>query len=94
MGEDRNIHQNLQEASHIIQEAQQTAINAQGTDAEELRRAQEKLERAEQELNQARMQGGLEAVENPQFQQASEQLHDTRQNVQDALQQNRDHHSF
>ncbi|MRG87139.1 hypothetical protein [Salinibacillus xinjiangensis] len=86
----QNLHEMLQQASHQIQEANETLIDAQGEDPELIQQAQQQLERVEQELHTAQQQAGQEATENPQFQQAFEQLHNTRQHIQDLRHNNKD----
>ncbi|MFA1822812.1 hypothetical protein ACDX78_22125 [Virgibacillus oceani] len=86
----QHLHQILQQASKSIKEAQETAFEAQGSNEEMLDQAVQLLLQGEQELEYARMQAGTEATENPQFQQAYEQLHDTRQQLQEAQQNNND----
>ena len=85
-----NLHQQLQQASQQIKGAKQAVSDAQGSDAELLEQADSQLQQAEHALEQAQNEAGTEATENPQFQQAFEQLHDTRQQVQEAQQNNND----
>ncbi|MFC3040506.1 hypothetical protein ACFOGI_09640 [Virgibacillus xinjiangensis] len=85
-----HLHQQLQKASHQIDEAQEAIRLAQGQDEELLEKAHDQLQHAEWELQQAQHEAGKEATENPQFQQAYQQLHDTRQQVQEAKQNNHD----
>lgn len=86
----QTLHQLLQQASKSIQEAQVTASEAQGSNEILLNQAVQLLLKGEQTLEKARHQGGTEATENSQFQQAYEQLHDTRQQLQEAQQNNND----
>lgn len=87
--ENQNLHQQLTEASRQIKEAQEAVIQAQGTNPDLIKQAHDKLQQAEQVLESAQ-KAGKEATENPQFQQAYEALHDTRQQVQEAHQNNND----
>ena len=85
-----NLHQELGKISNQIQAAQQAVLKAQGTDSTLLEQAHQQLQQAEDALEDTRIQAGTEATENPQFQQASEELHDIRQQVQEAQQNNSD----
>ncbi|SFA84399.1 hypothetical protein SAMN04488072_102271 [Lentibacillus halodurans] len=85
----QNSHQQLQQASRQIHDAQESARLAQGSDAQLLEQAEQQLQQAEQQLKAAQ-QAGIEATENPQFQQAYAELHDTRQQIQEAQQNNND----
>ncbi|MFD2759622.1 hypothetical protein [Lentibacillus juripiscarius] len=85
-----NLHEQLQQASKQIHEAQESARMGQGSDPKLLEQAEQQLQQAEQQLQTAQDQAGTEATENAQFQQAYEQLHDTRQQVQEAQQNNND----
>src|SRR5699024_11237115 len=84
------LHQQLPPASQQIQGGKRAVSDAQGSDAELLDRAASQLQQADHALEQAQNEAGTEATENPQFQQAFEQLHDTRQQVQEAQQNNND----
>ncbi|WP_164669325.1 hypothetical protein [Virgibacillus doumboii] len=86
----QSLHEQLQQASQHLHDAQEAARRAQGSDAQLLEQADQLLNQAEKDLQHARNQGGREATENAQFQQAYEQLHDTRQQVQEAQQNNND----
>lgn len=81
-----NLHEKLQQASRMLHEAQAAVIKAQGQDLSTLEEAQNMLEQVESELKNVQNQAGTEATENPQFQQAFEELHDIRQQVQEAQQ--------
>ncbi|MEN2767449.1 hypothetical protein [Ornithinibacillus xuwenensis] len=81
-----NLHQKLQQASQMLQDAQQAVMQAGGQDLNILEQAHQKLEQVERELKNTQNQAGTEATENPQFQQAFEDLHDIRQQVQEAQQ--------
>lgn len=83
---DQNIHEQLQQASQQIKEAQEAILQAQGYDREILEQAEQQLLQAEQGLQNTQTQAGTEATENAQFQQAYEKLHDTRQQVKEAQQ--------
>ncbi|WP_047982267.1 hypothetical protein [Ornithinibacillus contaminans] len=85
-----NLHQKLQQASQLLQEAQQAVVQAAGQDMSLLEQAHQKLEQAERELRNVQNQAGTEATENAQFQQAFEELHDVRQQVQEAQQNSTD----
>lgn len=87
--EQQNLHEILQQASQQINEAQEAISQAQGSDANLLEEAEQQLNQAEQHLQSAQNESGTEATETPQFQQAYEQLHNTRQ-VQEAQQNNHD----
>ncbi|GAA0614273.1 hypothetical protein GCM10009001_34430 [Virgibacillus siamensis] len=86
----QSLHEQLQQVSQHIEDAQETARQAQGSNQQLLSQADQLLKQAEQDLVHARNQAGAEATENAQFQQAYEQLHDTRQQVQEAQQNNND----
>lgn len=77
------LHELLQQASNRIQEAQEAFREAQGSNETFFEQAVRLLTEGEQVLKNAQQQAGTEATENPQFQQAYEQLHDTRQQLQD-----------
>ncbi|WP_047986015.1 hypothetical protein [Ornithinibacillus californiensis] len=85
-----NMHEKLQQASKMLKEAQQAVIQAQGQDIQTVERAHELLNQAESELQNLQNQAGREAIENSQFQQAFESLHDIRQQAQEAAQNIRD----
>ncbi|WP_112182557.1 MULTISPECIES: hypothetical protein [Paraliobacillus] len=87
---EENLHFQLQDISKKIQAAQHDVMQAQGKDPHLLQQAQELLQLAEDALHSTREQAGTEATENPQFQQAAEELHDIRQQVQEAQQNNSD----
>lgn len=80
---DQNLHQALEQASEQVKTAQESVIQAQGSDAQLLEHAEQQLKHAEHQLEQIQSQAGTEATENPQFQQAYEQLHNIRQQIQD-----------
>ncbi|WP_077622928.1 hypothetical protein [Sediminibacillus massiliensis] len=84
----QNLHEQLQQISRHLQEAQSSILEARGTDPELMAQAHEQLQRVEQELQDTQHQSGKEATENSQFQQAYEQLHDTRQQMQQLKQNN------
>ncbi|PAV28133.1 hypothetical protein CIL05_18685 [Virgibacillus profundi] len=86
----QNLHQQLQQASQQIHDAEENVRLAQGSDPNLLEQAEQELKKAEQVLENAQNQAGTEATENAQFQQAFQQLHDTRQQVQEAQQNNSD----
>ncbi|MDY0406147.1 hypothetical protein P5G51_012770 [Virgibacillus sp. 179-BFC.A HS] len=87
---EQNLQQQLDEASSKIKQAQEAILQAQGTDPELLQQAEANLLQAKQKLEIAQNESGTEATENAQFQQAYEQLHNTRQQVQEAQQNNND----
>lgn len=82
----QNLHDELQIASSQVNAAQEAVIQAQGQDAQMLEMAEQALNQAEQVLRGLQDQAGREATENAQFQQAFEELHDVRQQVQEAQQ--------
>ncbi|MBY7143143.1 hypothetical protein KFZ56_08745 [Virgibacillus sp. NKC19-3] len=86
----QDIHHQLQQVSKQLHEAQATARLAQGSDLSLLEQANQQLSQVERMLQHVQNQAGTEATENAQFQQAYEQLHDTRQQVQEAQQNNND----
>lgn len=86
--EQQNLHQRLQQASEQIKEAEQAVFQAQGSDHQLLELAQKQLQQAEQVLKSAQNAAGTEATENSQFQHAYEQLHDTRQQIQETKKNN------
>ncbi len=81
-----NLHEELQRASALVNAAQEAVIQAQGQDMEVLEQAEQQLKSAEQTLRNLQSQAGTEATQNAQFQQAFEELHDVRQQVQEAQQ--------
>ncbi|MBU8790743.1 hypothetical protein [Oceanobacillus caeni] len=81
-----NLHEELQRASALVNAAQEAVIQAQGQDMEVLEQAEQQLKSAEQTLRNLQRQAGTEATQNSQFQQAFEELHDVRQQVQEAQQ--------
>lgn len=81
-----NLHEKLQMTSKMLKDAQQAVIQAQGRDLDTLEQAEAMLNQAEHELRSLQHQAGKEAIENAQFQQAFENLHDIRQQVQEAQQ--------
>ncbi|WP_246001165.1 hypothetical protein [Oceanobacillus piezotolerans] len=85
-----NIHTELQQASREINEAQEAVLQAQGRDEHLLEQAEQKIKRAADVLQNIQEHGGLEITKNSQFQQAYEELHDVRQQVQEAQQNNHD----
>ena|SRR5690625_2571342 len=86
--EQLNLHQRLEHASEQIKEAGQAVIQAQGSDHQLVELAQKQLQQAEQELKNAQNTAGTEATDNSQFQHAYEQLHDTRQQIQEIKKNN------
>nr|WP_306798652.1 hypothetical protein [Oceanobacillus saliphilus] len=80
------MHEQLQHASQQIKEAQDAILRAQGYDRKLLEQAEQQLQEAEQALQHTQDQAGTEATENSQFQQAYQNLHDTRQQVKEAQQ--------
>ena len=78
----QHIHQKLQQASQIIQEAVQTYMEAQGQDPQLMQQTLDQLKQAENQLESVQQEGGKEATDNPQFQQAYEQLHDMRERIE------------
>ncbi|MUK87951.1 hypothetical protein GMD78_06005 [Ornithinibacillus sp. L9] len=87
--ENGNLHDQLQHASRQVKDAQAAVLQAKGSNPELLEQAEQQLQQAEQILEKAQ-QAGTEATENPQFQQAYEELHDIRQQVKEAQQNNND----
>jgi aspartyl/asparaginyl-tRNA synthetase len=85
-----NLHEKLQQASKLVNEAQESVLQAQGQNLQVVEQAHHMLEQAENELKSVQNQAGTEATENPQFQQAFEALHDVRQQVQEAMQNMKD----
>ncbi|WP_102028415.1 hypothetical protein [Salirhabdus sp. Marseille-P4669] len=83
-----NLHQQLQQLSKKIHDAEQAVLDAQGSQPELLEQALQQLEEVERELQNAQNESGIEATHNPQFQQTYEQLHDIRQQVQDIKRNN------
>lgn len=86
--EQQNLHERLQQASGQIKEAEQAVLQAQGSDDQLLELAQKQLQQAEQLLRSAQNEAGTEATDNSQFQHAFEQLHDTRQQIQETKKNN------
>ena len=80
------MHEKLQQASKMLKDAQAAVLQAQGQGLQILEQAQRMVEQAENELKNLQNQAGREATENAQFQQAFEELHDIRQQVQEAQQ--------
>ncbi|WP_068675542.1 hypothetical protein [Oceanobacillus sp. Castelsardo] len=81
-----NLHEELQRASVQVNAAQEAVIQAQGRDTQVLDQAEQQLKNAEQILRNLQSEAGTEATQNSQFQQAFEELHDVRQQVQEAQQ--------
>ncbi|WP_246569590.1 hypothetical protein [Lentibacillus saliphilus] len=79
--------QSIQEAHASIKAAQKAIDQAQGSDEDVIEQAQKQLFKAEQTLQGVQASAGSFANENPQFQQAFEQLHNARGDIQE-LQQN------
>jgi len=88
--EPQNMHQELQQVSSQIKEAQASVFQAQGSDARMLEQAELIIQEARQNLQMISKQNGTEATGNAQFQQAYEELHDIRQQIQEAQQNNND----
>jgi len=87
--QEQNLHEQIQLAGNKIQEAQEVFQEAQGSNEKLLDQAVQLLMDGERELEQAQNQAGKDATENPQFQQAYEQLHDTRHQLQEVKQNKR-----
>jgi hypothetical protein len=87
MGSEK-LQQTLDQVSQQIQDAQESVILA--TDPKLFDQAWQMLEEAEQELQKAREMAGTDATENPQFQQAYEQIHNIRQRMQEIERNNND----
>lgn len=81
-----NMHEKLQQTSKMLKDAQASVLQAQGQNLQRLEQAEELLNQTENELRNLQNQAGTEATENSQFQQAFEDLHDIRQQVQEAQQ--------
>ncbi|SET94124.1 hypothetical protein SAMN05421676_1139 [Salinibacillus kushneri] len=87
---EENLHQQLQQVSKQIDKAEEAVRLSQGTDFQLVQQAKQQLKHAEQNLQNAQDQSGTEATENPQFQQAFEQIHNTRQHIQEVEQHSDD----
>lgn len=83
-----NLQQKLDQASKQIKDAEECILIAQGSDTTSIQQAHQLLQQAEQLLESTQNSLGAEATENPQFQQAFEQLHNTRQQVTEAKENN------
>lgn len=81
---EESTHQKLQQAHKQIISAQQAVLDAQGANNKLIEQAEQQLIQAEQALQALQTNEGTELTENPQFQQAYEELHDIRQQVQEA----------
>ncbi|MGM8212266.1 hypothetical protein ACLIBH_05640 [Virgibacillus sp. W0430] len=82
----QDVHNQLQQASQQIKSAQGAVLQAQGSDEGVLNQADEQLQQAEHVLRRIQEDAGWDITKNAQFQQAFEQLHDVRQQVQEAQQ--------
>jgi len=84
------LHQQLQQISQQINAAQEDILRAQGSDLQLIEEAELKIQQAHEQLKMLQNQNGTKATENAQFQQAFEELHDVRQQIQEAQQNNND----
>lgn len=82
---EESTHQKLQQAHKQIISAQQAVLDAQGANNKLIEQAEQQLIQAEQALQALQTNEGTELTENPQFQQAYEELHDIRQQVQEEI---------
>jgi len=81
----QNPHQQIQLATQLVQasmESIQRAKDSATVNEQQFQHATEQLQQAEAELRQAQQQFGDQALQNPQFQQTEELLHDLRQQLQ------------
>ncbi|BAC15254.1 hypothetical protein [Oceanobacillus iheyensis HTE831] len=79
----QNQHQEIQECTNQVKQAYQMIIQAKTSgNMEQLAQAQEQLLQAEEHLKYTQERFGTEALNNPQFQQTEEQLHDARQEIE------------
>ncbi|CQR46487.1 hypothetical protein BN1058_00748 [Paraliobacillus sp. PM-2] len=79
----QNIQVELDNISHMLQHTQQNVMEAQG-EKEQLNSSILQLKEIESQLEKIKLNQEMES--NPQFQQAFEQLHDLRRNINHYLQ--------
>lgn len=80
------LHDQLQQVSRQITAAQEDILIAQGSNTETIEEAEMKIEQARATLQMLKEQNGREAIDNAQFQNAFEKLHDVSQQIQEAQQ--------
>ncbi|MFD1337011.1 hypothetical protein ACFQ4N_15790 [Oceanobacillus iheyensis] len=86
-----NQHHEIEQCTVQVQQAYQLIEQAKSAngDMEQLMQAEQQLLQAEQHLKATQHQFGNAALENAQFQQTEEQLHDARQQIDTIKQQNK-----
>ncbi len=79
----QNQHQEIEKCTIQVKQAYQMIEQAKTNgDMDQLEQAQQQLCQAEEHLKAAQGRFGNEALENPQFQQTQEHLHDARQEIE------------
>jgi chromosome segregation ATPase len=85
---EENIQQQLVHVSRHMKQAETYMVNAQGANQSLLEQSHQNLDQAENMLEQLQDNLGETATQNPQFQQAYEKLHDTRQQLDETKKNN------
>lgn len=80
------LHDELQRVSRQIKAAQEDILIAQGSNAKIIEQAEMKIQEVRDKLQLLQEKNGREAINHPQFQHAFEELHDVRQQIQEAQQ--------
>ncbi|HLR80393.1 MAG TPA: hypothetical protein VK119_07395 [Bacillota bacterium] len=84
--EQYDLQQQLQQANELIKKAQSDVGKTQSLDEASLEQAHEQLQQAEFHLEDVQKKAGREATKHPQFQQAFQQLHNMRRQINEAWQ--------
>ena len=75
-------HHEIERCTNQVKQAYQMIVQAKTNgNIEQLEQAEQQLLQAEEYLKATQAHFGSEALENPQFQQTAEQLHDARQEI-------------
>lgn len=78
----QNQHHEIEECTKQVKQAYQMIVQAKTNEnMEQLEQAQQQLLQAEEHLKSTQERFGSEVLNNPQFQQTEEQLHDARQEI-------------
>ncbi|GLO68002.1 hypothetical protein AQ616_02010 [Oceanobacillus sp. E9] len=79
----QNQHHEIEKCTNQVKQAYQMIVQAKTNgDMDQLMQAQQQLLQAEEHLKATQERFGNEALNNPQFQQTEEQLHDARQEIE------------
>ncbi|WP_419893113.1 hypothetical protein [Oceanobacillus kimchii] len=79
----QNQHHEIEKCTNQVKRAYQMIVQAKTNgDMDQLMQAQQQLLQAEEHLKATQQRFGNEALNNPQFQQTEEQLHDARQEIE------------